>query len=242
MASQPRYQQVAEDLRSKIRSGSYAVGALLPTETDLCEAYNVSRYTVREALRALLNDGLISRRQGSGTVVQQANPPRRFEQSIRSVGDLLQYATDSSFRFTVDGDVTADSSLAALLNCTVGAHWLMLHGVRSMPGMTRPVCLTEVYVAPQFADATRRLEQGHGPLFLQLEQVYGVHVERITQTFQAVALSAGQARRLGADAGAPALRIVRTYFDSNGSPIEISVSHHAGDLFTYSMQLETPEA
>jgi len=49
----PRYQQVANELIDGIGGGIYPVGGLLPTEMELCEQYNISRSTVREALRKL---------------------------------------------------------------------------------------------------------------------------------------------------------------------------------------------
>jgi GntR family transcriptional regulator len=241
MAKLPRYQQVADTLRAAIEQGQFAVGATLPTETELQERFAVSRFTIREALRKLAAEGLISRRQGSGTVVEAAEPSRRFEQSLGSVGDLLQYAHDSNFRFSMDGDVVADLDLAGLLGGSVGQHWTRLHGIRRMSGMARPLCLTEVYLDPRFKDVAGRLEPGHDALFEQLERHYGVALQRIVQEFRAVALSAADARALGADKGAPALRIVRRYYEeARDVPFEVSVSTHAGDLFTYAMTLENP--
>ena len=66
-AKRPRYRQVAEKLKSAIEAGEYPVGSLLPTESELCASFNISRYTAREALRRLAEMGLVSRRQGAGT-------------------------------------------------------------------------------------------------------------------------------------------------------------------------------
>jgi GntR family transcriptional regulator len=234
----PRYLQVAQDVETQIRDGVFALGTLLPTENELCERYNVSRYTVREALRRLQMDGLISRRQGAGTVIEQIRPTAGYEQAIDTIDDLLQYAIDSVFRFTSDGAVAVDLETAQVLHCRPGHIWLKLHGLRRLPNSPRPVCLTEVYIDARFSDALTQLERDHGPLFQQLERLYGVHADSITQEIQAVALSAGQARRLGAETGAPGLRIVRRYRDAQGEVFEISVSHHVGDQFTYTMHLD----
>ena len=50
---QPRYAQVARELRRAIATGIYPVGAHLPTEHQLCEQFQVSRVTAREAVRIL---------------------------------------------------------------------------------------------------------------------------------------------------------------------------------------------
>ena len=65
----PLYIQVARALKKDIVEGVYPVGSQLPTEDELCERFSVSRYTVREALRRLREDSLVTSRQGAGTVV-----------------------------------------------------------------------------------------------------------------------------------------------------------------------------
>ena len=55
----PRYQQVANELIDSIGGGIYPIGALLPTEMELCEQYQISRSTVREALKSLEVQGLV---------------------------------------------------------------------------------------------------------------------------------------------------------------------------------------
>jgi GntR family transcriptional regulator len=69
----PLYLQVVRALKDEIVSGVHPVGSQLPTEEELCARFSVSRYTVREALRRLREDNLVSSRQGAGTVVV---PPR----------------------------------------------------------------------------------------------------------------------------------------------------------------------
>lgn len=65
----PAYQQVAADLRSQILDGDYPVGAQLPSTTELCEHYDVSRTVIRDALNELRRDGLIIGQQGKGVFV-----------------------------------------------------------------------------------------------------------------------------------------------------------------------------
>jgi DNA-binding GntR family transcriptional regulator len=65
----PLYYQLENLLREKIVSGELEPGDKLPTELELIEQYGVSRITVRQALQALADEGLIERKQGRGTVV-----------------------------------------------------------------------------------------------------------------------------------------------------------------------------
>lgn len=62
-------EQVIEQLRGQITSGNWAVGARIPTESELSQMTATSRNTVREAVQSLVHAGLLERRQGSGTYV-----------------------------------------------------------------------------------------------------------------------------------------------------------------------------
>ena len=66
----PRYKYIYEALRRRIADGVYAAGDLLPSENELCAAYEVTRPTVRKALELLATDGFIIRHQGKGSIVK----------------------------------------------------------------------------------------------------------------------------------------------------------------------------
>lgn len=65
----PMYRQIAEDLREQIESERLEPGAQLPTELELRERYDASRNTVRDAIKWLMNLGLVETRPGQGTFV-----------------------------------------------------------------------------------------------------------------------------------------------------------------------------
>jgi DNA-binding GntR family transcriptional regulator len=65
----PQYRQLYEALRKQIIDGIYKPGDLLPSENDLCSQFGITRPTVRHALDALLNEGMIRKHQGKGSIV-----------------------------------------------------------------------------------------------------------------------------------------------------------------------------
>ena len=65
----PKYRMIADTIRRQISDKVYPPGSLLPTEQKLHEMFGASRQTIRQALQCLVDDGLISRRQGSGSRV-----------------------------------------------------------------------------------------------------------------------------------------------------------------------------
>ena len=65
----PYYKQVYESLRKQILDEEFAEGDLLPSENELCAKYGVTRPTIRHSLDALVNDGLILKHKGKGSIV-----------------------------------------------------------------------------------------------------------------------------------------------------------------------------
>lgn len=238
-AKRPRYRQVAEKLKSAIEAGEYPVGSLLPTESELCASFNISRYTAREALRRLAEMGLVSRRQGAGTYVEAQVETRRYTQTLTSMTDLLQYAHDTEFRTNAVGTRKLGREEAEALELPQGEAWVTVAGQRFRPGATRPFCVTDVFIPRRFAAIQPRIPDHDVPIYQLLESRFGITIVRITQDLQATTLDARQADRLGVAPGDAALRIVRRYYDDSGEVVEVAVSLHPGDLFTYSMELQS---
>jgi DNA-binding GntR family transcriptional regulator len=90
-SAQPRYLAVAERLSQAITQGDYGIGSLLPTESELCEKFGVSRHTVREALRKLRDLGLVTRHQGVGTRVENAEISGRYVASLNTIQDMWRH-------------------------------------------------------------------------------------------------------------------------------------------------------
>lgn len=67
----PQYRKLYEILRKHIVKGVYSEGDLLPSENELCAAYEMTRPTVRHALDSLVKDGLILKKQGKGSIVRK---------------------------------------------------------------------------------------------------------------------------------------------------------------------------
>lgn len=96
----PRYQQIADDLRAKIERGDYPPGSQLPTEQELTLRYGASRNTVREAVRVVVNLGLVQPQAGRGTFVAERIDPFviTLGRGPSVGGDTGQYLSDARER------------------------------------------------------------------------------------------------------------------------------------------------
>lgn len=234
----PRYMQLAGELRRKVLSGNFA--GTFPTEAELCAQYNVSRFTVREALRRLQAEGLIARRRGSGTTVQPAAARGgALHQPLSNVGELLQYARGSHIAYQPLGRVDLPGLAVSHLGETkVAEQWIGFSGLRTLPGDPRPLALTEVFFPPRLEAVCEQLDLSSGTLFAQLDELAGINVGKVTQDIQAIPASTEITRLLGLRRGNPVLRVIRCYHDLSGRLFEISVTHHPGDRFVYSMHID----
>lgn len=250
----PRYLQIARELTAAISDGTYPVGARLPTELELCAHFQISRFTAREAVRVLSSAGLITRRQRVGTVVIATPADARYTHSIASVGDLFQYAQDTELRLMFIDRIALTKDRAAQFGAEPGEEWVYAMGLRREAALGqgdakkgakggaaesegRPICITRLFLSPLLKGIETRLRERKTAVYAIIEREFGITIQRVEQELQSVALDADDAANLGAQAGAPALRVLRRYFDDRGRLMEVAENIHPGDRFTYRMQL-----
>lgn len=230
---QPRYRELAETLRADIASGRYPVGSQLPPEFELCDLYDVSRHTARDALRLLFEAGLVERRRGVGTTVIRASSAPAFVQPLGGVDELMQYARDARLEIRTAGLRRLEGDEQARLGVQASDAWLVVSGMRRNAG--KPLALSQIYIAPAYADIAPHLREWDGAIQELIARDYGAGVHRIEQEIAAVILGVEQARVLKADRGGPALQTLRRYFDQSDRLMLASDTTHPASRFVYAM-------
>lgn len=235
--NRPRYLELANRLARDIARGRHPVGSLLPTETELCAAHGVSRFTVRAALKRLQEQGYVTRRQGSGTQVVAAQPKRAYVHQLGSIPDMLQYARDTWLELGPPVRTRARGALAELLGCAAGREWLAFSGVRRAGADARAICTTNIWLDAAFAGLAPKIGRRRQAIYQLVEEAYGHPTVEIQQEISATLLDEAQAAALKAETGAPALRILRRYLGPGGTVFEASISVHPADRFAYAMRI-----
>lgn len=236
----PRYLQVARELKQGIADGNWPIGARLPTEVELCEQFRISRFTARAAVRVLATAGLVTRRQKVGTIVIATPDIARYRQDAVPLPDLLQYAPNTELRLVYVGKVALSRSQAREFGAEAGAEWIYAIGIRHEANGKaggRPFCLTRLFLNPMFKGIEARLRERKTAIHALIESEYQIPIERVEQDLQAIVLDADDAANLGAQPGAPAMRIVRRYRSDDGRLLEVADEIRPSDRFTYRMQL-----
>ncbi|SEK30647.1 winged helix-turn-helix domain-containing protein [Nonomuraea pusilla] len=85
----PGYLQIADDLRSQIRTGALPPGGALPSTAQLCQRYDVSTSVVKAAISVLRTEGLIIGQQGKGVFVREGVAPAAEEPASSEVMEQL---------------------------------------------------------------------------------------------------------------------------------------------------------
>jgi GntR family transcriptional regulator len=238
LAATPRYRELADALRREVIDGAY-VDIGFPTESELCKRFGVSRFTVREALRSLTADGLITRKRGSGTVIQPATARGgALHQPLSNVAEIMQYARNTRTTFELVGDAPLPRGIAQHLDLLAGGRWTMFKGLRTAPGSSEPIATTDAYVHESLRDHAMQIAPNEDTIFKQLERLAGIKIASVTQDIQAVAATNEVAAALGVPRRSPCLLILRCYRNAAGEILEISANHHPGDRFAYAMHIE----
>lgn len=236
-ASQPRYLQLAQTLLNEIQGGRYPVGTQLPTEFELCEQFGVSRFTAREAVRRLVQMGLVVRQPRRGTTVKAQQITQGYRQSAVDVSDLSRYATDTTLVIEHSETVQIDEAQARLLEASAGETWLHLSGHRVAPGQSEPLCITELWIAPAFRAVQGIQGALSGAVHAAIEQQFGEVITTVEQEIRAVAIGASDARSLHVPARSPGLWISRRYRNRHQDLVELAISIHSADRFSYTTVL-----
>ncbi|WP_058911641.1 GntR family transcriptional regulator [Entomohabitans teleogrylli] len=234
------YQRIARELAADIASGKYPVGSLFPTEKELCEAYQVSRHTVREALRSLTEQGLISRRKGAGTHVTDGSGENAQDHPLAYLEDLLVLARHNPRVVKKVDEIVADIELAQLMGCPPGSRWLHIASIREdSQKQGAPICWTDSYASPAYSKLRQLVRRDPHALISDLiEEHYGIKSTEVHQSITAVGVPARMAKVLGVEPDSPALRIVRRYIDRHGETFETTISVHPAGRYTCSIVLK----
>jgi DNA-binding GntR family transcriptional regulator len=238
----PLYRQVVQALQQEIVNGVYPVDSQLPTEDELRQRFKVSRHTIREALRALRDAGLVESRQGFGTTVLRPGAPRPYVHEVASINALIELANATRYEVATSDVVLIDAALAERLGAPQGSKWLRIEGYRYAPDDRRPVCWTEVFVHGDFAGVARLLGRRQGPIYLLIEDLYGESVTEVEQKIRSSHAPEHVAAKLGVKAGGAVIAVRRAYRLSSGVVGIVAENLYPVDRFALSMTLRRSKA
>lgn len=223
-SSAPLYLQVQKTLRNAINGKIIAENDVLPAERELAEDFSVSRITIRKAIDGLVDEGLLTRRRGSGTFVT-SRVEKSFSKLTSFSEDMISRGRKpmSEWISKSMGAVTPEEALA--LDLSPGAPVYRFHRIRYADGMTMAL---EYATIPEYCLSS--LEILEDSLYDALGR-NGYRPVRALQRLRAINFSNEQARILQVKPGDAGLYIERRGFMADGRPTEYTQSWYRGDAY-----------
>ena len=229
-SSLPLYQQLQRVLRQAIETHVLAPDDALPPERDIATDFNVSRITVRKAIDGLVSDGLLLRRQGSGTFVR-ARVEKNFSKLTSFSEDMRARGRSprSVWLHKSSGTVTPEESLT--LRASPGTPVYRFHRIRFADDA--PMALEYATI---LASCLPSIDAVESSLYAALERA-GNRPVRALQRLRAVLFTAEQAELLQARESDAGLLVERLGFLQDGRAMEFTQSFYRGDIYDFVAEL-----
>lgn len=229
----PLYMQLAATLRRKIVDGDIASGEALPSERDLCHILGASRVTVRKATELLMEEGLLARRQGSGTfVTPRIEAPGSYLSSFSEDAEARGDATDTIWILKSHGRASEEE--ARLLEIADGARVVRLSRVRLAAG--DPLAVENATVPANMLPTIEAI----GASLYQALKKGGNRPVTGTQRVRAALAGPTEAGLLTIPENSEILRIERLTRRADGRPVELTRSAYRGDRYDFVSELRAP--
>ena len=226
----PLYLQLVRKLSQAIQGGKWRPGEALPAERVLCEGLSVSRVTLRLALDALVEQGLVTRRQGAGTFVRPSI--EHSLSSLTSFSEVLRrkgYEPGSRWIERVLRPAHGDEMLR--MGLSPESLVASLTRLRSADGR---VMAYEQSIVPERLIPDPKLIDDSLYAYLDAK---GEPVVRALQHFRAVNLSSRLAKHLDMKEGEAILRVVRVGYARDGAVIELTDTYCHSDYYDFVAEL-----
>lgn len=235
----PFYYQLKEILNGDIQNG-LAAGDKLPSESELCRHYGVSRTVVRQALDEMEREGLIYKIKGKGAFVTG----RKFEATF------VQHAAGFHAAMTSRGHEVANvilvqevipavANVASCLGLDIGEPVLSLDRVRSVDGV--PIQVVRAWMPHHLCPGLEAMDLRSASVYEVLGRQYGLRPHHGRRTISAGTISETDAGHLGVEPGSPALLVESVTRTAGGIAFEYFAAVYRGDRSTFEIEVMTPE-
>lgn len=224
---EPFYLQIQNDLKKKIESGEWKEGTLIPTEKELSEAYEVSRVTIRAAIKELVNDRYLLRRPGFGTTVFQNKDSLSNFTLVRSfTNEMKEMGLTGQTLEAELNTIPADSKLAQIFGISEGDS---IYNLRRVRGDNVPILYSDTYLLP-VTEVTNEVLKGSLYQYLAKKKVLFDHFE---EKVTAVKAPREITTKLKIYHDAPQLKRIRYAYDEHNRLIEYTETFYNALLYEY---------
>lgn len=227
----PIYVQIADSLIEQIATGLLAPDDRLPSEREMSRQLNVSRMTLRAALRELESKGLIVRRPGDGTYIARPKIERQASKLVPFTRGMRHRGFQTSARLLLLEQRLAEVAIAEELRIPISTPVFYFQRLRLLNQL--PVMLEKCTVPASIVPGFDRFDLENRSVYEVFESEYGIQIHHAQQSLEAVIATAYESEMLQVETGAPMMLERRLAFDHSGKPIELGHDLYRGDRFRF---------
>lgn len=231
----PIYLQLREVVRTKIEEEEYLPGTAIPSENELTEMYGVNRLTVRSAIDALVNEGLLKRVQGKGVYVVG----EKIERDLEKLGGFRQTMRDKhaapSTRILARNSRRAGDKYGRIFGIDPEEELFFIR--RVCYAGDSPISLEEIFVPRPVVPELGNVDLTIFTLY-DIYDFYSVNLTRAHQTLDLVTLDPKDARTLGIDADHAVMLFECTSTDESGRVVEFARTYTRGDKCSFRVSFQ----
>lgn len=232
----PLHVQLMTIIKDMIKSGELKSGDSIIPERELCEIQNISRMTVNKAIVNLVNEGFLYRVQGKGTFVSATKTRNKFssmkgftevmkEKGIHIKTDILYFDEDQY-----------DEYIRAELNIKDTDETIYkIERLRYIED--EPFGIELSYIPKHMCNDLWKELDNNKSLYSILSDKYGYKMKKAEQIIEPIMLSKEEAKLLKQKEGTLALKLKRTSYIEDGTPIEYTISIFRSDKYQYEIVL-----
>lgn len=235
MSSVPMHTQIREIIRRRVFDGTYAPHSQMPSESQMIEAFSVSRITIRQALGDLQKEGLIFKVPGKGSFVAK---PKAFQSlsRLQGFGEAMGPSGYETFSQVLSTrQVAATEVVARRLQIGLGTPVYEIQRLRYLN--REPISVDQSYFPLSIGERLAQEDLPTRDIFVILENDFGLHLTHADVQIEAISADEFLARQLRIDEASPLLRIERlTYADEQ--PVDFEFLYYRGDAFQYRLRID----
>jgi GntR family phosphonate transport system transcriptional regulator len=221
------WRQIDRSLSADISGGAWAPGERLPTEQALAQRFQVNRHTIRRAIQAMVQRGLLRVEQGRGTFVQEGVIDYMIGRRTRFTENIARNRREAHRVLLSSGEVLPPPAVARLLKVPSRQPVTMLETVASAGGM--PVSLSTIYFPGGRFPGLAAHMQETGSITQALQRCGLADYARATTRVTARMPTAEEARRLKQPVTRPIIQTEAVDVDGDAKPISVSITRFASD-------------